>query len=90
MAKVRVILGDEVKDTVSGFQGIAFGKTDFLNGCTRIGVQPPVDKEKKLPDAQWFDEPQLLVVKSQKVKCGPKDTGGPMVSIPTRNPSPKR
>lgn len=83
MAKIK--LGDKVEDTVSGFTGIAFGTTLFLHGCTRVGVQPPVDKEGKLPEASWFDEPQLKNVKSAVVKPGSRETGGPMVSVPTRN-----
>jgi len=83
-------LGDECKDAVSGFRGIAFGETNFLNGCKRIGIQPPVGADGKLPEACWFDEPQVLLIKAGKVKCGPKDTGGPMVSVPTRNASPAR
>ena len=75
-------LGDEVKDTVSGFQGIAVARYEFMHGCTRISVQPPVSKEKKLPDTATFDEPQLEVVKAGKVKTGSKDTGGPMPYTP--------
>ena len=83
MAKIK--LGDKVRDTVSGFEGIAFGQTLFLHGCTRIGVQPVVDKDGKLPEAQWFDEPQLVKVSAKAVETGSRKTGGPMVSIPTRN-----
>jgi len=71
-------LGDEVKDTVSGFRGIAVARYEFLHGCTRFCVQPPVNKEKKLADTAVFDEPQLEVVKAAKVKTGSRDTGGPM------------
>ena len=81
----KIKLGDKVCDTVSGFEGVAFGQTLFLHGCTRCGVQPVVDKDGKLPEAQWFDEPQLEVVKAKSVKTGSRTTGGPMVSIPTRN-----
>lgn len=71
-------LGDEVKDAVSGFQGIAVGRHEYLQGCTRITVQPPVGRDKKLPEAQTFDEPQLEIIKAEKVASGRKDTGGPM------------
>jgi hypothetical protein len=80
-----VNLGDEVKDTVSGFKGIVIGKTEFLNGCSRVGIQPKVGKDGKLPENHWFDEPQIEVIKAKSVKCGPRMTGGPMISIPTRN-----
>jgi hypothetical protein len=69
-------LGSEVKDSVSGFTGIAVSKHSYLNGCTRITVQPKVDKDGKLPDPQTFDEPQLKVISDKKIK-GKNDTGGP-------------
>lgn len=72
-------LGDEVRDTISGFKGIAICRTTYLQGCDRIGVQPSVTKEGKLPDHVWFDEPQLEVVKPKKAvrKTAEKDPGGP-------------
>lgn len=74
-----VNLGDEVKDTVSGFRGIAVASHDYLQGCTRICIQPKVGKDGKLPDIRTFDEPALEVIKAKKVirKAQKKDPGGP-------------
>ena len=69
-------LGSEVRDSVSGFLGVATAKHQYINGCTRITVQPKVDKDGKLPETQTFDEPQLEVVSKKKIK-GKNDTGGP-------------
>ena len=33
-------LGDEVKDTITGFKGIVVARTEWLNGCARVTVQP--------------------------------------------------
>lgn len=58
------MLGDLVKDTVSGFTGIATARHSYLNGCDRISIQPLVSKkEMKLPDSCTFDEPQLIILK---------------------------
>jgi hypothetical protein len=76
-------LGDKVKDSITGFEGIVTGKTIWLNGCTRVGVQSDVLKDGVPTEAQWIDEPQLKVIESQKVSMGPRDTGGPI-------PTPKR
>jgi hypothetical protein len=70
-------LGDEVIDTVSGFKGIAISKHLYLQGCARISVQPPIDKDGKLPETASFDETQLKVVEKQKIRQGFTDTGGP-------------
>lgn len=82
-------LGQKARDTVTGFQGVAVAYTKWLNGCMRFGLQPPVDKEGKLPEAQWFDEPQIELVEDG-VPVGPSDTGGPMPSLPKRNADPRR
>lgn len=92
--KLKVELGDEVKDVVTGFKGVVFGITVFLQGCRRIGIQPPVDKDGKLADAHWFDEPQIEVIRKGKVRIEQQNEletkkkdgpGGPMVSVPTKN-----
>lgn len=45
----KINLGDKVKDSVTGFSGIAIGRTTWLHGCDRITVQPEgVDKQGKL------------------------------------------
>jgi hypothetical protein len=75
-------LGDEAKDTVTGFTGVVVSRTDYLNGCTRVCLQPPVAKDGKLPDYATFDEPQLKVLKAQKVPRGPINTGGPDKYMP--------
>lgn len=75
-------LGDEVKDKVSGFRGVAVARHEYLQGCLRISVQPPIDKDGKLPDALAFDEPQLVVVKTARVATGQRDTGGPAPYLP--------
>lgn len=81
-----VELGDEVKDMVSGFKGIAVAKHSYLEGCNRISVQPRIDKDGKLPESQSFDEPQLQIVKTSKVKrsASLKDPGGPSKYMPRK------
>jgi len=71
-----VELGDLVKDSVSGFKGIAVSKHSYLQGCDRISVQPPIDKNGKHPESVTFDEPQLIILKTKKVKSGSRITGG--------------
>jgi hypothetical protein len=64
----QINLGDEVKDELSGFKGIACARVEWLNGTMRIVVQGPVDKDGKLSDAQSFDELNLEVTQRGKVK----------------------
>jgi hypothetical protein len=61
-------LGDRVKDTVTGFEGIAVAKTEWLHGCVRFVVQPQsLDKDGKVQVAETFDEPQLKIIKAAAV-----------------------
>lgn len=75
----KINLGDKVKDSVTGFTGIAIGRTQWLHGCDRIIVQPAVDKTGKMGENAQFDEPQLILVKKAVVKVEQttaKKTGG--------------
>lgn len=72
----RINLGDKVKDSVSGFTGVAIGKTDWLHGCSRFIIQPPIGKDGKLPDTAQFDEPQLILIKAKAAPRGVTKTGG--------------
>lgn len=57
-----VKLGQEVKDRVTGFKGIAVVMMEFLNGCRRVEVQPKIGKDGSIPDGRTFDEPDLEFV----------------------------
>lgn len=70
-------LGSEVKDIISGFSGIAVSKHSYVNGCNRITVQPKINKDGTLPEAQTFDEPQLVTASNKKKIKGNNTTGGP-------------
>ena len=76
------ILGALVKDPITGFQGVAVAYTVYLTGCNRVMVQPPIDKDGKIPDAMMIDEETLHILEDSKEseEEQPKDRGGP----PTR------
>lgn len=79
MKQLIIKLGDRVKDSISGFKGIAYGRTDWLNGCSRIGIAPEkLTKEGKQIDIEWFDINQVKVVKTKQALAQKKERGGPM------------
>ena len=82
-------LGDKAKDKVTGFEGIMVAETQWLNGCTRMGLQSQVLKDGIPTEAQWFDAPQLEKLEDKLVIPGPRDTGGP-IPIPRRVTDPRR
>ena len=63
----RIDLGDEARDTITGYRGVVIARTQWLTGCDRLTLQPPVDKEGKVPENASFDEPYLELVKAGKV-----------------------
>jgi hypothetical protein len=77
----KIGLGSEVRDSVTGFQGIVTARAEFIAGCRQYIVQPPVKKDGSIPENNWLDEERLIVVKSKQVQGKP--TGGPQ-SIPSR------
>ena len=80
---MKIELGKEVKCKITGFEGVAVGRTEWINGCARIVVQPKVDKDGKVPDSQHIDEPQLEVTGPGTYKRETEKTGGPL-DLPKR------
>lgn len=69
-------LGDMMRDTITGFTGVAISKHEYLNGCVRWSLQPKDMKDGKPVESQSFDEEQLELVSTGTRKfVTPK--GGP-------------
>jgi hypothetical protein len=56
------LLGKQVKDKITDFEGIATSKHIYLTGCNQYGIQPKVDKDGKVPSISYFDEGRLEVI----------------------------
>lgn len=56
-------LGDKLRDKVTGFEGIAMGRADYLIGTTSYGLEGPM-LEGKVDDWQWFDVARLELMES--------------------------
>ena len=82
-------LGDKVRDVVSGFEGIAICRSEWITGCIQIGVQTPVNSEGK-SETNFFDIDRLEAKTIKDLQKGPAmpiqaaATGGPSLSIPER------
>jgi hypothetical protein len=67
---------DVVRDTVTGFTGVVVARTEWLNGCVRMLVQPQELKDSRPIEADWVDVQQLeLVHAGPKTEVSP--AGGP-------------
>lgn len=65
---MRIRLGSKVKDSLTGFTGIAIARTKWLHGCARVTIQPQDLKEGKIQDSETFDETRLEVILDGDVK----------------------
>jgi hypothetical protein len=55
-------LGDEVKDIITGFEGVAISRVEQLFGATKIEVQQRnLNGDDRPMDSIWFVESQLEV-----------------------------
>lgn len=72
-------LGDRVKDSITGFEGVAIGRTEWLHGCVRITIQGDKLHNGVPVEPVSFDEPQVVIVKAKKVEKKEEETppGGP-------------
>lgn len=80
-------LGDIVKDTITGFEGVAIARTLWLNNCDRITIQPQELKDGKPIEAHTFDIDNVVVVKKKVVPVN-NTHGGPR-SAPSRSKDPR-
>lgn len=83
-------VGEMAKDSITGFTGIVVARTEWLNGCARITLQPKGLKDGKPVLMETFDEMQIEVVKGKGWK-EPRvtNTGGPRPS-PVQATTPSR
>ncbi len=72
-------LGDKVKDSITGFEGIVTGIGRYLNGCVLVSVTSTDLKDGKPIESQWFDEQRLTEEPAAT-------SGGPRSAPPPCNP----
>lgn len=72
---MAVQLGKSYRDIITGYEGIAVSRTEFLNGCVRVAIQAPGVYEGKPYESYVVDEPQLTELPTSLIPGG--DMGGP-------------
>lgn len=86
-----ILLGTKVYDKITGVEGIAVARTEWISGCARITIQPQELKDGKPVETTTVDEPLLGICENQPLVSLQKEkevlTGGPQES-PSQKPSP--
>lgn len=85
--KFKFSLGQELRDKVSGLQGVVMVRAEYSTGCHHYGIQPRKLKDDGTPHSwEWIDQSQLEPVASSPVEFNvePETTSGPMPTGPQR------
>jgi len=83
---MEIKLGDKVRCKITGFEGTAVARTEFINGCIQYMVAPKWDKTKNpIEQEVGIDRSSLELINKPKVKITKEKTGGPMRIINRRN-----
>lgn len=80
---MEAILGRRYKDNITGFEGTAVSRTEYLYGCVRVALEG-LDGNK--PYVEWFDEQRLIDVVTEEPVETTATTGGPHPTPPSRDP----
>jgi hypothetical protein len=66
--------GDRVKDRITGYTGIIIARCQWLTNCNTYGVKLQALKDQKPVDTEYFDEPNLVLIKSSALEKEKKRT----------------
>ncbi|NEU67926.1 hypothetical protein [Spirosoma agri] len=75
-------LGQKLRCKVTGFEGIAIVKCEYINGCVQYCLKPPA-KDGKMLEGEYVDQQQLEIIDegiSNVITA--KETGGIMPDMP--------
>lgn len=77
-------LGEVLIDVITGFVGVAMGRTQYFTDCNHYGLaSQKLDKDGKPVEWQWFDETRLELKGRPRVELHPaKPTSGPHPNAP--------
>ena len=82
MAKKEIKLGQKVRDTITGIEGIATSKTEYLNGCVQYELTRRIKKGEVLTAESIqginVDSQQLEVIETKKKPIKKSNNGGRM------------
>jgi hypothetical protein len=76
-------LGRKGKDKITGFSGTVTGFVEYITGCNQLLLIPPVGKDGKTGDGQWFDE-QRVDLTGKPIVLDNSKSNGPDKPAPIR------
>jgi hypothetical protein len=74
-------LGNVLRDRITGFEGIATARVEYLNGCIQFCLKRKIGADGKMPEAEYIDSQQLEFV-GDGLAVVQTATGGVMPDTP--------
>lgn len=68
MKKFRFELGDKVKDTLTGLEGILTYRVEYLTGCNQYGMFTGLDDKGEIRKDHQVDENRLELIEEAHYK----------------------
>jgi len=62
---MKIKLGKQAEDKLTGFKGTITGYAEYLTGCSQYCLLPKTEDSTKYPEAQWFDEGRIIEIKGK-------------------------
>jgi len=75
------MLGSKMRDKITGFEGVCTGEAKYINGCVQMCLAPPIDKDGKKVEPEWFDSQRLEIIGDGPVRVAvfqQATAGGPI------------
>ncbi len=77
-------LGVKGRDKLTGFEGVVYGRAEYLTGCDQYCLVPRVGEDGDIKDSRWFDEGRIEIIGSGilQEEVSAEKPGGPNLSSP--------
>lgn len=85
---MEVELGSKIKDSITGFKGIATARCVYINGCVQYEITPTTLKDGVPQKEYWLDEKRVILIDIIKIKekVPTRRVGGPVGHPTKKNP----
>jgi hypothetical protein len=78
MSLFKFHMGCYVQDAITGIKGPIVSRCDHISGCNTYGISRGLDKDGKVYDLFWVDEPRLeLIVDKMRISLVREESAPP-------------
>jgi hypothetical protein len=78
------VLGKKYKCIITGFEGVAVGRVEYITGCNQALLAPGVGADGASRESAWIDEQRLNELPGDAIKLNNSDSKGFDKAAPKR------